>query len=115
MIRRIKSENEEFAEMPFAQTLEPVRINYSDTSSVVPGPVEKYSLNKNDVASAIYLEPPRRLSKKEKRASIRVIKSPLRWPLLFLFVNCVVLISSLALCFSPTSSLIAEAYGISLF
>jgi hypothetical protein len=43
-----------------------------------------------------------------------VPKHWLRYPLLFMYVNCVVIISSLALCFSPTSTAIANAYGVGL-
>jgi len=55
------------------------------------------------------------MSKKERRGFKPVVKSPMRWPLLFLFVNCVVAISSFALCFSPASSFIGPAYGVSVF
>ena len=41
-----------------------------------------------------------------------VPKHWLRYPLLFMYVNCVVIVSSLALCFSPTSTNIANAYGV---
>ncbi len=96
--------------MPFSNG--PNNINNSDNASSVPGPVEKYSLN---LKEELFGRPERRLSKRERRASVRVIKSPMRWPLLFLFVNCVVLISSLALCFSPASFYIAGAYDVSVF
>ena len=43
-----------------------------------------------------------------------VPKHWLRYPLLFFYVNCVVIISSLALCFSPSSTAIATAYGVRL-
>ncbi len=38
----------------------------------------------------------------------------LKFPLLFMYVNCIVISSSLALCFSATSSSIAQAYGTSI-
>jgi len=34
-----------------------------------------------------------------------------RWPLLFLYVNCVLCLGSTSLCFSPASKVIANAYG----
>lgn len=37
----------------------------------------------------------------------------LRWPLLFLFTNCIMIVSALSLCLSPVSSNLAEAYQIS--
>jgi hypothetical protein len=88
-----KSVDEHFSEMPFA----PLNINNSDSATSVPA--ERYSLNQ------VERNPEQRMSKKERRrlASEHVVKSPLRWPLLFLFVNCVVAISSFALCFSPSS------------
>lgn len=43
-----------------------------------------------------------------------VTKSWLRWPLLFLFVNCITLVSLLALCFSSASQTIALAYDVPL-
>ena len=57
---------------------------------------------------------PRTLSYSEKKATQEVNKHWLRWPLLFLFVNCSSLVSALALCFSPASGYIAPAYNVSL-
>jgi hypothetical protein len=102
--------NEPFSEMPFSVTQN--NINNSDNSSA-QGPVEKFTLNPNE-DFATYRDG-QRLSRKAKRTSIKIVKSPLRWPLLFLFVNCVVLISSMALCFSPASFFISGGYGISVF
>ncbi len=37
-------------------------------------------------------------------------KTMLRWPLLFFFVNCVMIVSALSLCLAPASTYIALAY-----
>lgn len=40
--------------------------------------------------------------------------SRLRWPLLFLYVNCLLCLGSLFLCFSPASKQIAKAFDVSI-
>lgn len=39
-------------------------------------------------------------------------KAWLRWPLLFLFVNCIMTVSAFSLCLSPASGPIAVAYSV---
>ena len=36
--------------------------------------------------------------------------SCLRWPLLFFFINCIMIVSALSLCLSPVTGKLAEAY-----
>ena len=38
----------------------------------------------------------------------------LRWPILFLFVNCIMIVSALSLCLAPASSELARGYDVSI-
>ena len=38
----------------------------------------------------------------------------LRWPILFLFVNCIMIVSALSLCLAPASSDLARGYDVSI-
>lgn len=38
----------------------------------------------------------------------------LRWPIIFFFINCIMIVSALSLCLAPASSALAVAYEVSI-
>ena len=93
-----------------------LQVNFSETVSTVPSQNHSPSLDFSEpLTPATQAETNSQgASQDEPSPIITVPKSWLRWPLLFMFINCVALISLLALCFSSASQTIAIAYDVPL-